>query len=324
MLFAHQRGRITGPALVLLAACAGDPPKVGDDRAAPRDVRQFWVHAHGDLTEGSGAALSRAQPGVWFTVNDSRHGPTLFALDTSGAARGSWRVAPATNVDWEAVALGPCTPRDPVTGGERATCLYIADVGDNSEVRPAVTLYQVPEPTVRDALATRGDVVARQLTFRYEDGPHDVEAMYVGPQGDVVLITKRFRANTRRQARPALVFTIPVREWTAGTEAVAILTDSLPIVPGSAPGRLITDAALSLDARHVAVRTYGEVFIFESDSSTGRIDRRTPPRVCTIAGLERGYGEGISWLVASRLLMLTQEGRNAPVHIVRCRLPGES
>ena len=42
----------------------------------------------------------------------------------------------------------------------------------------------------------------------------------------------------------------------------AALVDSLPIVPGSAPLRLITDAALSPDAKHLAVRTYAQLFVF--------------------------------------------------------------
>ena len=307
--------------LWLMVACGGERPAARDASSAPQSVRQIQVRAHGDLIEGSGAALSTAQPGVWFTTNDSRHGPTLFALDTLGAARGHWRVARATNIDWEAVALGPCTTNDTLAAGERASCLYIADVGDNDEVRPSVALYQLPEPEAREVGATRGEVTAQILSFRYEDGPHDVEAMYVGPLGDVVLITKRPRRNTVGQGRPALVFTIPARAWTAGQPVVAMLTDSLPIVPGSAPGRLITDAALSADARHVVVRTYRDVLIFAADSATGRIDTQILPTFCSIQGMERGYGEGISWLGTSGDLLLTQEGRNAPVHIVRCRLP---
>jgi hypothetical protein len=74
--------------------------------------------------------------------------------------------------------------------------------------------------------------------------------------------------------------------------ALAQLVDSLPIVPGSAPRRTITDAALSADARHLAVRTYGEVYLFATDSA-GRARRDVTPGVCNIAGLEQGSARAL-------------------------------
>ena len=74
----------------------------------PASTRLIRVQARPQLVESSAAAQSFTQPGVLFTINDSGNDPLLFALDTSGADRGVWRVHGATNVDWEAASVGPC------------------------------------------------------------------------------------------------------------------------------------------------------------------------------------------------------------------------
>jgi hypothetical protein len=151
----------------------------------------------------------------------------------------------------------------------------------------------------------------------------------------VYLITKPRLTDAARRPRPALVFRIPAGAWArsdaaaqtaggaapAGT-AVAELLDSLPaIVPGSAPMRVVTDAALSPDARYVAVRTYAQVYVFAADSATGRIRASVRPSVCNIAGLREPGGEGIGWWGATGRLVLTSEGRRSPMHVIACPLP---
>ena len=75
---------------------------------AARDISTVRLLATRELVEGSAAAMSRRQPGVLFTLNDSGNQPLLFAIDTTGADRGTWRVVNATNVDWESAAIGAC------------------------------------------------------------------------------------------------------------------------------------------------------------------------------------------------------------------------
>ena len=261
--------------------------------------------------------MSSTQPGVLFTINDSGNEPLLFAVDTTGSVRGIWRVQNAQNVDWEAVSIGPCGSQPKPPAG---SCVYVGDVGDNLETIPVRAIYRMPEPAAGDRLL-EGAIAAERLVFRYPDGPHDVEAMYVAPNGDVVLITKRRRLAADRRMRPALVFTLPASAWAVGKIAVATLTDSLPIVPGSARLRTITDAALSPDARFLAVRTYGEVFVFNVDSASGR--PRGAPSVCDITRVQKANGEGITWVGRTNALLLTGEGSREPMYIVRCPLPKE-
>src|SRR4029079_15941055 len=53
-----------------------------------------------ELTESSGLAVSRRNPGLLWSHNDSGSAAVLFALDTTGATRGRVRV-PVNTRDWE-------------------------------------------------------------------------------------------------------------------------------------------------------------------------------------------------------------------------------
>lgn len=312
--------------LVVVATMAGGACGApATDGAHPSAVRRITVQGPRELTEGSAAVITRAQPDIVFTINDSGHDAELFAVDTTGRGRGMWHVVNAENVDWEAMGAGPCgeialaASAEPAGAPGNRECLTIADVGDNDERRKTRVLLRVPEPRGLTPGDT-GTLVARQLRFRYDDGPHDVEAIVVGPRGDTFLITKRRRAGANGP-RPALVFEVPAAAWARDTFTVARLVDSLPIVPGSGSGRTITDAALSPDGRFVAVRTYNEVFIFHADPETGRPRSDLAVAPCNIWPIERYYGEGLTWIGTRGELLLTQEGRDAPFHVVACPLP---
>jgi hypothetical protein len=267
-----------------------------------------------NLRESSALAVSREQGGLLFTINDSGNEPVLFALDTSGADGGAWRVQGARNVDWEALAVGPCKP-----GG--TSCLYIGDVGDNDATHRTRTVYRLAEPAAGSS-STAGSVrVTQAVTFTYSDHPHDVEAMYIAGGGDVFLITKRALETRPNHLRPALVFRIASNAWTAEKRAVAELVDSLSIVPGSAPFRAITDASVSPDGKRVAVRTYSQLYIYSIDSASGRIQGSTPTAICDLAPLGEAQGEGIAWIATPGRFAFSSEGREAPLHMASCPLP---
>lgn len=280
--------------------------------AAPKNIITVRLRTPKQLIENSAAAMSVRQPGVLFSINDSGNDPLLFALDTTGADRGVWRVLGATNVDWESAAVAACAPTTPTV-----SCVYIGDTGDNNSHHPYRVIYRVREPV---ASGGRDTVRADALRYVYEDGPHDVEAMYVAPSGDIVLITKRPLAGGGGRLRPALVFSIPVSAWRSKALARAKLVDSLPIVPGSAPLRLITDAALSPDANRLAVLTYAQLFVFAT-APNGLVDHRVPPSVCNIVPLGEPQGEGVTWADNRGRFAFTSEGHKVPLMLANCPVP---
>ena len=253
------------------------------ERVHGTEVRRTGVFQHPGLDESSGVAASRRQPGILWTLNDSGNEAWIFATDTLGRDLGAFVVDGAENEDWEAIALGPCGTRE---------CVYIADTGDNGKNRRTVRIFRIPEP----ALPARSPRTrsAEVLELRYPNRSKDVEAVFVGGDGTVYLITKRGGAPT--------MFRIGPEAWDEDGIVTAETIGKLPIESGSF-GNQVTDAALSPAGDRVAVRTYIAVFLFAL----------TPQRtlaplgvVCNTAGLQL-QGEGISWL-DDRVLVLTSEG----------------
>jgi hypothetical protein len=149
---------VLGP--VLLAAWFWRP----DPSAGPCVVLDGPVTIP-DIGESSGLAVSRRNPGLLWSHNDSGHAAVLFALDGTGTVRGQVRV-PIRTRDWEDISAARCPSGD---------CLYIADIGDNKLTRRQVQIYRVPEPAPGDAETGSPDV----FNASYADGPHDAEAMFV-------------------------------------------------------------------------------------------------------------------------------------------------
>jgi hypothetical protein len=156
------------------------------------------------------------------------------------------------------------------------------------------------------------------LSYRYPDHARDVEAMYVAPDATVWLVSKRRERAADRRLRPALLFRLTREAWSGVGDQFAELVDSLPIIPGSAPGRQITDAAIAPDGRYVAVRTYSQVYVFAADSASGRIRTGVPPVTCNIAVLREDQGEAVAWRDPSGPLVLLSEGDHAPLKEARC------
>ncbi len=100
----------------------------------------------------------------------------LFAFDRASAKLRSVPVANAMLVDWEDIA--------PLPGGG----VVVGDIGDNDAKRESVQLYRITDLTANPLIAVREDL-------RYEDGPHNAEALVVDPTSsaaspEIFVITK--------------------------------------------------------------------------------------------------------------------------------------
>ena len=82
-----------------------------------------------EIPEASGLAVSRRDPGLLWSHNDSGSAAVLFALDTAGTMRGRVRV-PVKTRDWEDVSAARATlvakgvkmGPDPGAGNGLRTC----------------------------------------------------------------------------------------------------------------------------------------------------------------------------------------------------------
>ncbi|MXO56287.1 hypothetical protein [Pontixanthobacter gangjinensis] len=262
--------------------------------------RPHWHFENRVITESSGVAVSKTQPGIFWTINDSGNAAEVYAFDQFGHDLGTWRIEGADNRDWEAIELAPC-----FDGRSNADCLYIGETGDNAEKHEYSAIYKIAEPQVTAESAVNGDLslsLIQTLRFKYEDNSHDVEAFYITTDGRINLITKG------RSNGIALYSFDPVT--SSGTIATALRDFEFAITPNRSIGRWVTDASLASDGRMLAVRTYREVYLFDITVNLPNGAPLEPAAVCDLAILSEKQGEAIGWTDDHGVFLTTSEGDN--------------
>lgn len=139
------------------------------------------------ITEASGIAASRKNPGILWVHNDSGSSAVVYALNTGGKLVGSFSIEGARCRDWEDIAIGPGPDK-------QIDYLYIGDIGDNKARYSSVTIYRVPEPNIAVNSVPRKMQISsvEKIKLVYHDGPKDAETLMVDPlTGDIYIISKR-------------------------------------------------------------------------------------------------------------------------------------
>jgi hypothetical protein len=241
------------------------------------------------IPESSGLAVSRRQPGLLWSHNDSGNESILFAIDAAGALRGRVRV-PIRTRDWEDMSAARCASGD---------CLYIGDIGDNRLGRARVRIYRVAEPAPGDAETAAPDV----FDAAYADGAHNAEALFaIGT--DLFIVTKD---------RAAGVYRAPVPPTGGGSLTFERV--------GQLGLEGVTDAEAARDEASVVVRTSHEaVWYRAADLRRGAI---TPVFRVRLDRLQEAQGEGVA--LDGHLLYLSSEAgpwnRGGQLLTLRCTWP---
>lgn len=241
------------------------------------------------LSETSGLAYSRKNPGMLWAHNDSGHPNNLFLLDAStGQVIARYKIANTHNLDWEdiEVASGP-------VDGE--SYIYLADTGDNNQQRPSYVIYRFPEPEFQSShtglLIEVNNNMTEQLRFTYPDGSHDVEGIMVDPQTkDIFLVTKR-----------DVLSTLYVAPYTQSN------TTSFSLVKvGTFSFREASAATVSLDGEKVLIKNRQDIFYWErqEDESFAHMLSRTPVKAPYIG---EPQGEAICFDPQDHYFTLSEE-----------------
>ncbi len=275
--------------LWLVLALADTCPEYG----APEELPA--VQASG-LSESSGVAASRVQPGVFFTHDDDGP-PRLFAFDTSGTLLATYDVPDAENVDWEDIAAAPCP--------DKGDCLYVGDIGDNDDRRANVTVYVVREPEAGD---TKVKLAAR-YTAVYPDGAADAEALLVNS------CTGRVHIVTKGSDGLSTVYRMP---FDPGRDVVELEEVAKVEIQGpTAEARRVSGGDWDLDGDRLVLRTASQVLEWETDPAAPNAHWGDPPRV--LVGADARQGEGIAFDLQGGLVF-TSEGSPMPVAVMACEV----
>jgi hypothetical protein len=292
--------------LALLAGCgAADSSGPAGERAstatlpssqiAPRNTRCPRLRsrvtgrvAAAAATELSGLVMSRGQPDVLWTHNDSGDRTRVFAVAPDGRLLAEVAVTGAAHVDWEDIATGR-------SAGE-GDALYIADIGDNKERRSGVVVYRAREPRIVGAGRSL-TVSAQPLALRYPDGPHNAETLLVdSSSGALVIVTKVDRGSARVYVadHPSAVGTTTMR--AAGT---------LPL----RDGQQATGGSVSANGRTIVVRTYSRAFTWSRHGDESLVAAmRRPPCGARADLIAEGQGEALALTRDGRAFYTVPEG----------------
>ena len=290
------------PATPSLAAEDQELCRFGDDR----------------ITESSGAVTSSVSDGWFFTHNDSGDEARFFVVDDRCRTLATHTMPGVDSNDWEDMARGP--------DEAGLSSLWLGDIGDNYMMRSEIVVYRVPEPRVNPR-RTGEEVTTPAATafrLRYEDVAHDAEALLVHPvTGRLFIVTKTYWGEAHIYAAPA----------TPRADAVNVLTRVADIVipPTGTPGgesigpvaaqMATTGADFSPAGDKLAIRTYTDVYewpVTDGDVANAVAVPNRPVRTALPSTVQ---GEAVGYSRDGTNLLVTTEGRNAPVHVVGSRLP---
>jgi hypothetical protein len=239
------------------------------------------------IPESSGLAVAGDS---LYTVNDGGDRLRVFVLDRSCRVRRliENRLDP---YDVEDLARGP------------DGTLWLADTGDNDEVRRTVAV---------ELLTEAGE--ATLFRFRYPEGPHDAEALLVDRRGRPYLVSK--------DPLTAAVYTpagTPGTDRSAPLRRVATLQFPPTGTPGGPVGAasqvVVTGGAVSPDGTRLALRTYTDAYLWSAPDGDVAAALRSgrPERIPLPATAQ---GEAIAFAPDGRSLLTSTEGLPAPVHVV--------
>lgn len=190
-----------GPASSLLAAC--------DDCSVYGPPASWGMVTHSAITEASGLASSRRNPGVLWTHNDGSR-QRVFAISTNGNLLASYNLNTEI-LDMEDVATGQLPSGAPV--------VYFGDIGASSspvQARRELQIIRAPEPLVSlawaDAPKSGAMAGVEVIRLRYPDAGYDAEALLADPRAaHLYVATKQagfsrlYRANMASATNHSLV-----------------------------------------------------------------------------------------------------------------------
>ena len=170
--------------------------------------------------------------------------------------------------------------------------IWLADIGDNRSTWESVRVHRIREPKV----LVDSSVRAKTFDVRFEDRPHDAEALLVAPDSSAMWIV------TKQLARGRL-YELPVPLSTSAVNTARFVQKERG---------LVTDGAVSPDGTRYVLRDYVDATTFIGQPP-GEQEQVIPLPF-------QVQGEAIAWTADSRGWLVARE-RDRRIQVV---MPAES
>jgi hypothetical protein len=237
------------------------------------------------LSEASGLAASRVNPGYFWSHNDSGNPNVLYYFDDKGKGLRTFELTGTQNRDWEDMAI--------VGESDGSATIYVADFGDNNAVYADYTIYWFKEPVVNSGTSSKISSV-NFLKFKLPDGARDMECLLMDQKTKDIFIVSKRENNKRLYKIPASSVTPSA---SVQAEFVQELTFSIPVIadPRVAAVNYITGGAVSADNSEILIKNYFEMNYWKRSSGESIPSAlKRPPIKVTYAGINSdGTGQEI-------------------------------
>jgi hypothetical protein len=220
------------------------------------------------LEEASGLVASVANPGYFWSHNDSGNPAEVFLIDDKAEIVMTCTLAGIKNRDWEDLAIAIESD---------TSYLYVGDIGDNEARFPYKVIYRFVEPVLTTDKFLIKDFDT--LVFKLDDGVRDTEALMIDPlTNSMFIVSKREQKNR--------LYEISKPFHTTDT-TLAEFKEELPL-------SWIVAADISADGTEVLMKDYDNIFYWKRAGSESIPELlKTKP---TILKYEREpQGEAIAW-----------------------------
>ncbi len=218
----------------------------------PAILQPYANFDYKEIDESSAIIKSRIWENVYWTLNDSGDDARIFPLKKDGKVlRANWYkeeagvyIPNAINVDWE-----------DMTTDDQGN-IYIADCGNNDNLRRDLTIYIIKDPFPKTTSKTS---VFQTINFYYPEqtefpaNPNnfDCEAIFWA-KGKLYLLTKH-RADTK-----TCLYRFDKMDLFENNPVTKIGEFDI--------GGMVTSAEASNDGTKLAVLTYNSVWLFETET----------------------------------------------------------
>ena len=230
-----------------------------------------------DFKECSGLVVSRQFPGVLWTHNDGTD-RRLFAINRKGEKLAEFELNRVFLLDVEDIAM------------DDANRLYVADIGNNVEIRPRVTVYRIPEPDPENSGAK---LIPEEFWYlEFPDKSFDAESVFVWKEFGYV-ISKTSKGKKARLYR-----------WPLSRVGESIRLEELGKLDVKSP---VTGADLSVDGRKLGLVATDGAYVIELENSINSAVDREPFQVKSKKGQIEGCAfdrDGLLAIAESRELFL--------------------
>lgn len=221
------------------------------------------------LSEASGLVASIANPGFFWTLNDSGNPAEIFLIDQQAKIRLVVTLANVRNRDWEDINID--------AGFDGKNYLFVADIGDNFLQYDNKLIYRFEEPV----LTSQTEVYVTQFDtaiFRIPEGICNAETILIEPLSHDVFVVSKVKG-------PSTVYRLPspLRADTMDAEKIAVIS-LWEIVGGD----------ISADGQQVLLKSYNSIYYWKNrgGESLQQLLSRSPVEIPYVP---EPQGEAVAW-----------------------------